>query len=136
MSNTTLALPQIALGTHFGTDGPIMLLESGASIFQSNLLSTSDLTISQPNIPFLNTIPITSPSINFTTDQPSSIMFCESPIDYSFCVDLNSLNKAMSNIGETLMTDQLVLAPGQSLSSSSCISFCSGKNADVIIYLF
>ena len=130
--NTTLYLPQIGLGDHIGTDSPADLFESGAGIFQSTLLSTFDLIYIQSTTPFLNVSSLNSPSVNYTADQPNSIMFCESPIDSSFCIDLKSFNSELAKVGITLMPDQI---QGQSISSYGCIQYCKTKNADVIFIL-
>ena len=114
-------------------DSLVGLWENGGQLFNSDLLAMANLTtVSAINATFLNVSLIDSPSVVVTNNQTSSVMFCQSPITSSFCVDYASLTLAMSNVGERFMADVLQSAsPAQTISSYSCIQFCSSKNAEV-----
>ena len=120
-------------------DSLLGLWENGGQLFNSDLLVMANLTIvSAINATFLNVSQINSPSVVVTNNQTSSVMFCQSPITSSFCVDYTSLTLALSYVGESFIADVLQSAsPAQMISSYSCIQFCSSKNAEVrLIFRF
>ena len=114
-------------------DSLVVLWENGAKAFDSDLLTMADMmTTSTLNTTFLNISLPNSPLVTVTNNQTSSVMFCQSPIEKYFCIDSNSLTLAMSQAGESFMSDQLQsTSSAQRISVYSCVQFCSNKNAMV-----
>ncbi len=114
-------------------DSLVALWENGAKVFDSDLLTISDImTMSSLNITFPSISLWDYSLVTSTSNQPSSVMFCQSPIERYFCIDSNSLTLAMSQAGESFMPSQLLsTSPAQRTSAYSCIHFCSNKNSMV-----
>jgi len=133
VTSATIPFPLVGVGAHTDQDSLSALWENGEKLFNSDLLAMSDLTsASATNTTFLNISQLDLPSVVVTNNQTSSVMFCQSPITSSYCVDYGSLTLAMSKVGESFMADVLQSAfPTQMISSHSCIQFCANKNAKV-----
>jgi len=131
--STTAPLPLIGLGAHMDQDSLVALWENGAKVFDSDLLTISDImTMSSLNITFPSISLRDYSLVTSTSNQPSSVMFCQSPIERYFCIDSNSLTLTMSQAGESFMPSQLLsTSPAQRMSAYSCIQFCSNMNSMV-----
>jgi hypothetical protein len=133
MLSSTSQFPLIGLGAHFDKENLVALWENGARAFDSDLLSLSDLmSMSASNATFLNISSLNSPSLLLSNNKTSSVMFCQTPIASSFCIDSASLSLSMSKVKESFMQEKLqATTTTQMISSYSCITFCSNNNAQV-----
>ena len=98
-SNSTI-LPLIGLGAHTSSDNLAVLWENGAGTYDSDLITIHDLISTTTNQLYLNVSTLNQqPTVTAENSQNKTVMFCQSPLVSSFCIDAASLTAAMSTVG-------------------------------------
>ena len=120
--------PLVGIGAHLGADSPLILLENGAAIFGSDLVTIDNVVGGSQTL--INVTSIDSPTLTtMTSELVTNVAVCENSLDSSYCVDQASVVAALAKAGESFKEDQMSTSAG--LSSTACIQFCASSGSMV-----
>ena len=119
------------LGMNMDTASPAILLQSGETSFDSDLIVFDDLVDAGNQFPsyFATFEGDNSLAVQATSDLSTDVKLCQRPLVTSFCIDLTSLTAAMAAKAEVFVGSQS--GPLNTSSSTGCIQFCTSLYANV-----
>ena len=109
---------------------PSLLFENGAGAFQSDLASAASILANGNQLSFLTFQADNSLTFASVTNAAFQQTICQKPVATSYCIDLPSLNTAMTKAGISYIGIQQQSSTA-SMSPFSCLQYCKTVPANV-----
>ena len=132
----TKAFQLVELGGQLSQATPAISWQNGASSQRFGLYNLSSLFGAQPNVTQLKFTPTSTAALFeelLQVRESKSEIYCETPFYASFCIDASALKSAMASAEESFLPDKFTSA---SVSTSTCLQFCQGVDANVSLMLY